>query len=196
MKDGLTEITNEWLFEYVVPTTRRHFQNDSRFCQVMGLALLYICLGDNEDVFVLTQLKDRVRAAYAQLRLEEAQPIKKVQLHVYRNNGILMIDALNDNVGSSGAAATGGTMSNEIAHTLVVCLSHVESQVAQTQVHFASLISNLRTFCGIQFKLLNNNIRCYGGTIQGSLVRQRASNSKHWLLRQGEENEALDLVEV
>jgi len=27
-----------------------------------------------------------------------------------------------------------------------------------------------------QFRLLNNNIRAYGGTIQGALVRQRASN--------------------
>ena len=100
VKDGITEIPNEWLFEHVVPTIRRRFWNDSRLYQVMGLALLYVCLGDNEDVFVPTQVKDRVRAAYAQLGLEEAQPIKKVQLHVYRNNGILMIDALNVNVGS------------------------------------------------------------------------------------------------
>ena len=110
VKDGITDITNEWLFEHIVPTIRRRFRNDSRLCQVIGLALLYICVGDNEDVFVPTQVKDRVRAAYAQLGLEEAQPIKKVQLHVYRNNVILMIDASNDDVGSSGAAAAGGTM--------------------------------------------------------------------------------------
>ena len=39
-------------------------------------------------------------------------------------------------------------------------------------------------------------MRCYGGTIQGSLVRQRASNTGHRLLRHGEANEAPDLVEV
>ena len=54
VKDGITDITNEWLFEHVVPTIRRRFWNDSRLCQVMGLVLLYICVGDNEDVFVPT----------------------------------------------------------------------------------------------------------------------------------------------
>ena len=200
IKDGITGLTREWLFEHVVPAIRRRFPNDSRLCTVLALALLYICLGDNEVVFVPPEVKSRVRAAYAQLGLEEAQPIKKVPLHVYRNNGVLMIDALDEDGSPSGGAGPGGgggsRMSNEMGQTLLVRMNQVERTQAQTQVQFMGGMADLRTYCGGQFRLLNNNIRCYGGTIQGSLVRQRASNREHRLLREGEANEAPELTEV
>ena len=118
----------------------------------MGLALLYVCIGNNEDVVVPTQLRDRVRAAYAQLGLEEAQPIKKIQLHVYRNNGILMIDALNDDVGTTGAVAAGGQMSNETAQTILIRLNHLERTQVQAQVNITSSIDELCSFCNGWFR--------------------------------------------
>ena len=47
-----------------------------------------------------------------------------------------------------------------------------------------------------QFRVLNNNVRCFGGQIQGALVRQRPSNRGHRLLRQNESNQAAILEEA
>ena len=39
LRDGI-DISNEWLFENVVPNIRARFRNDTRLCRVLGLALL------------------------------------------------------------------------------------------------------------------------------------------------------------
>ena len=97
VKNGLS-ITDAWLFEHVVPNIYRRYPNDIRLCRVLGLSLLYICLSDDDAVYVPDNLRERVRLAYTALGLNEAQPIEKVPLHVYRNNERLEIDALsNDN---------------------------------------------------------------------------------------------------
>jgi hypothetical protein len=37
-------ISNEWLFEHVCPNIRARFMNDTRFCRIMGLAMLWACM--------------------------------------------------------------------------------------------------------------------------------------------------------
>ena len=48
----------------------------------------------------------------------------------------------------------------------------------QGQMNLSATVSEFRNYCASQFRLLNNNMRAYGGTIQGSLVRLRASNQQ------------------
>lgn len=73
-KEGITGITNQWLFEHVVPNIRRRFWNNNRLCRILCLLLIYICLAHNEEVFVPGELRN---AAYAELGLDEGRPIKK-----------------------------------------------------------------------------------------------------------------------
>lgn len=197
--DGITGITTEWLFEHVVPNMRNRYANDSRLCRVMALPLLYICLSSNEDVYVPTQLRNRVRNAYAQLGNEEEQPIKKIPLHIYRLRGVLMIDPVDTAVAGPNngpvVAGGGGGMSNELAHTILVRMNRLEQAQTQHQVSSNTQVSELRSYVGSQFRMLNNNIRAYGGTIQGSLVRQRASNQGQTMLGQADASQAPPMVE-
>ena len=99
-KEGV-EITDDWLFEHVVPNIRRRYPNDARLCRVLALALLYICLQHNEDIYVPPPLRSTVRDAYAALGIDEEEPIQKVPLHVYRGpNGVFGIgDAVDTGAG-------------------------------------------------------------------------------------------------
>ena len=53
-----------------------------------------------------------------------------------------------------------------------------------------------RAYVGSRFNVLNNNIRCYGGRIEGSLVRQRRSNQSHQSLTIGESSQAAAMREI
>jgi hypothetical protein len=65
-------ITPEWLFEKVIPNIRRRFPHDTRLCTILGTVLLYACMSDEEDIFMPNDLRERVRAEYNLLNLDEA----------------------------------------------------------------------------------------------------------------------------
>ena len=202
IKDGINALTTTWLFEHVVPNLRRRFPNDSRLCRVLALPLLYICLSSNQEVYVPSELRTKVQNAYAALGLDEEQPIRKVPLHIYRVNGVLMIDPV-DTTAATGTT-TGGTVvgggggiANEAAQqTVLVRMNRMEQTQTQYQVSTTTQLTELRSYVGSQFRIANNNIRAFGGTIQGSLVRQRASNRGHRLLAQFEGDEAPPMAEI
>jgi hypothetical protein len=55
LKEGLIETINyAWLCEYVVPHISRKFRNDNdtKLCNIFGLALLYACMSDSPDIEV------------------------------------------------------------------------------------------------------------------------------------------------
>jgi hypothetical protein len=57
----------------------------------------------NSCLWLPADIRQRVRAAYAELGLGEAQPVLMVPLHIYRINQMLQIDKF---VTGIGAAAT------------------------------------------------------------------------------------------
>ena len=69
-------------------------------------------------------------------------------------------------------------MSNDVGQTILVCMNVLEQAHThtQSQLNHSALISELQSYTSSQFRVLNNNIHAFGGTIQGSLVKQRASN--------------------
>ena len=143
-----------------------------------------------------------MKAAYAALGLGEEQPVRKVPLHIYRERGVLMIDPV-DTAGGGGAGGgtvvvggRGGGMSNDIGQTILVRMNRIEQTQTQYQVSTTTQLSEIRSYVGSQFRVVNNNIRAFSGTVQGSLVRQRASNRGQRLLAQSEADEAPPMVEV
>ena len=127
VKDGI-ELTDAWLFEHVVPHIRRRYPVDDRLCRVLGYALLYICLSSNEKVVIPAALCNRVKAAYAELGLDEDQPVEKVALHVYRlPNGTFGInDVVPTETEAAGPQRPGAPMAVEMGQTILVRLGLVE----------------------------------------------------------------------
>ena len=87
-------------------------------------------------------------------------------------------------------------MSNDIGQTILVRMNRIEQTQTQYQVSTTTQLSEIRSYVGSQFRVVNNNIRAFSGTVQGSLVRQRASNRGQRLLAQSEADEAPPMVEV
>ncbi len=179
LKEGMdASITPEWIYQHVVPNINRRFPNDDRLRNVLGKALLYACLSDEPDITVPDSLRQRVKSAYNALKLDEAQPIEKVPLHIHRlRDKLLISEVRGGNLvrGTNGRNDTVGLTSPEAMQTLILRQDQLEQTVIQRTAGISSQIYGLRTFNGKQFKLLNNNLHCYGGTIQGSFVRQRTS---------------------
>ena len=90
-------ITDDWLFEHVVPNIRLRFPNDRQLCVILGTALLYICMQEESEVGanvvpVPEDIRSRVRQSFAHLGLTDDQPVKKLPLHVHHINETLIID--------------------------------------------------------------------------------------------------------
>jgi hypothetical protein len=178
LKDGITGVTQQWLFQNVVPHIRRRYRNDTTLCNVLALPLLYACLGDNEKIAIPDELRNRVCAAYNALGNEEEQPVKKVPLCIYQVNDKLMIDPLTEDgvgVGRRSGLAAGPTPANhdEVQQAVLIRLNRLEQVMNQMHMGMQASTAELRHYCGTNFRVLNNNIRCYGGTIQGALVLQQ-----------------------
>ena len=178
VKDGV-ELTDAWLFEHVVPNLCRRYPSDGRLCRVLGEALLYICLSSNEEVLIPAPLRDRVKAAYAALGLDEEQPLEKVALHVYRMpNGTFGISDVvpNETDQAAGPQRPGAPMTLEMGQTILIQVSSVKQDQVNMNLNLMQAINEGRAETRHLARVINNNVRAYGGTIQGSLVRQRASN--------------------
>ena len=193
VEELMDTITDDWLLLNVVPHTRRRFSNDKNLCLVLAKALLYICLkevqeGDAAVVPVPVILRNRVRSAYALLGLDEQHPVKKVPLHIHRVGESLVINKItNDNsIGAminngttAGVAAVGGgSISNEILQTLVIRMQNCEQAVQQQATSLHSAITEQHNFNARQFRILNNNVRCITGTIQGGFHYQNRNNQQ------------------
>jgi hypothetical protein len=183
VKEGL-EVPNEWLFEHVVPNIRRRF--GTQISAVLAKALLYICLkeqdaNDPSYIPVPSEISERVRRAYGELGLEEPHPVIKTRLHVYRINENLMIDAVVHVGGDSGGPAVGGGgggtivgigANNESIQALLIRQQAQEQRMEQNHQAQLGAIGELRQEMKAGFRVLNNNIRCFGGRIEGSFSRQ------------------------
>jgi CBS-domain-containing membrane protein len=72
----------------------------------------------------------------------------------------------------------------------------MEQVQAQSQQMLLNAMSEMQTQNRRQFQVLNNNIRCFGGRIEGSLVRQVNSNRQQRLLAMNEADEAAPMEAV
>jgi hypothetical protein len=189
-------LTDDWLFEHVVPNIRQRYPNDSRLCRVLATALLFGAM-DNEigEAYLPQAMRDRITQAYIPTHPTIAQPVTRVPLNIYRIEDNLMIDLLHgladdaaagvaerDNgapvaggrVGAAALAATDPTV-----QAILVNIQQVRQQEAQHHQQNQDSISGLRAWATDQFRKVNNNIRAFGGTIQGGFARQDPQQQAH-----------------
>jgi hypothetical protein len=175
LKDGI-DIGNEWLFENVLPNIRKKIRNDTRLCCVLALPLLYACMKDN--IVVPEGIRIRVKNAYSNLGFDDNQPVKKIPLHVYRIDDRLMIDPIGGEMGAVGAAAGVGpmTLTLEMGKSIMLQLNRSDQQASLFQSQTEASLAQLSDRFDHRFRTVNNNMRCFGGTIEGSLLIQQANN--------------------
>ena len=173
--DGVN-LTDDWLFENVVPNTRRRFPNDTRLCRVLAKSILFAAL-DNEvgEEYVPGPMRDRITAAYILTHPNIAQPVIRVPLTIYRIQDTLMIDEMTagetEPAPEAGGAAPVG-FNNQQVQQLLINLQSLQRSVAENHQQMTQSVSSLRTWTQQQFRTVNTNIRSFGGTIQGALARQ------------------------
>jgi Transcriptional activator of glycolytic enzymes len=171
-------LTDDWLFNNVVPKIRSRYPNDSRLCRVLATALLFGAMDPQigEDMMPAA-MKERITSAYLPTHPEIAQPVVRVPLTIYRIQDTLMIDEMviqrgGDN-GAPAAPAAGGQVVTDQQHAQVLInVQALQQAVAQNHQQHSDAIASLREWAHNQFRLVNNNIRAHGGTIQGALARQ------------------------
>jgi hypothetical protein len=181
LKEGLIEtINNAWLCEHVVPHISRKFRNDTKLCNIFGLALLYACMSDSPDIEVPEHIRVRVKTAYNGLVLEETVPIMKVPLLIHRLGDQLQISEITGNelmnVGSRAADGGGLTASavavTEALQALYIRSSHHEQQLNNLQQAHQASHSKLKNFIDSKIRVLNNNICPTWATVAGVFALQ------------------------
>ena len=118
--------------------------------------------------------------SYAALYLATDEPIEKVPLHVYQgpNSVFGTSDVVSTWIAVAVTSRGGGMdgMSNDIGQSIIVHMDVLEHAHTQSQLNHSALIFELQSYNSSQFRVWNNNICSFGSTLQGFLVRQRASN--------------------
>ena len=178
MVEGVN-LTDDWLFEHVVPNIRRRFPNDSRLCRVLATAVLFGAM-DPEigEQYLPPTMRDRITGAYIPTHPEIAQPVRRVPLTIYRIEDTLMIDEMLQHdaegggvVGAAGPAAPAAVNQQQHAQ-LLVNLQSLQQSVAQNHQQQQQSLASLRQWAVGQFRVVNNNIRAFGGTIHSAVARQ------------------------
>ena len=83
-----------------------------------------------------------------------------------------------------------------MGQTILVRMDAVEGHIAQYNLNVMNGLSESRAENRKLCRVINNNLRAYGGRIQGALVRQRASNRGVSLADMGSDVEEEDLVSL
>ena len=176
MKRGVS-LTDDWLFEHVVPNIRRRFPEDSRFCRILATAILFGAM-DNEiaEVYLPEAMRERITTGYIPTHPDIAQPVVRIPLTIYRIQDTLMIDEMptvegGNNVGKAVPGALQAVNEQQQAQ-LLINIQALQQSTAQNHQQTQNSIASLRTWAVGQFRTVNNNIRAFGGTIQGAVARQ------------------------
>lgn len=200
-------ITTDWLGEHVVPNIAKRYAGDPSLVRSLGLAMLYALMDVevSEDLCLTLAQVEAVHAAYKELPVEDKpeQPVLRIPLHVYRIGETTYIDEVWNNTGRAAAGRGGGdgaTAAEQPMTTVADSLARVPASggsAATQQVLQTLLIQNQQLLRKIEelekrmdtrdqttrawqedkFRRLNDNIRRFGGTIQGGMVRQQPNRA-------------------
>jgi hypothetical protein len=192
LKKGLEGcITVAWLADHVVPNIGRRFAEDQSLLSLLGLSMLWLARDEqaSEDLRMPEEVKERIKLAYEDLALPNLphQPVQKVPLHVYRHGEDTIIQEILPvrqeeqqpqqqqlNVGDELARmpATEGAPNQHILQTLVIQQRNMMQQMEEIKQAMSTNDQRNRAWLEGQFRTLNNNMKRFGGTIQGGFVRQ------------------------
>ena len=107
--------------------------------------------------------------------------MEKIRLVIYRVNENLMIDDMitdRSGGGGEGGNAHAAASQTEQVNELLIQMQHMKIEVMNMQSSIEQQVGNFRVFTSNQFHVVNNNIRRFGGTIQGAVARQNRREAR------------------
>lgn len=163
-------ITNDWLYENVVPGIKEYFGDDS-IAIVLALPLLWACL--HVDLFELVPLTlcNRIKEAYERIRVLDASinPVKRVFLSVTRHQDQVSIDEIlevrddngelvsienNNNNGGRGA----GGINNSAVNIILSQIQQIKQNMAAQFDQLQQCYNNLRMELLEKYRIINKSI--------------------------------------
>jgi len=212
-------ITTEWLAAHVVPSIAKR-KNDLQLVRNLGLAYLFVIMEPEmeEEFNIGTLFASNVRQAYEALPLENKpeQPVSRLPVHVYRIGESTYIEEVwqggneqqqprqrqqEEGGGRAGTGtvadnlarvpASGGTAATQqVLQTLLIQNQQLQRELQDMENRIENRDQANRSWLEDKFRRLNNNIRRFGGTIQGGLVRQDPNRQAAVQRYQGERGPA------
>lgn len=185
-KAGLV-ITNEFLFQHVIPNIRRRFPTDDRFCRVLGLAYLHAVYEPSLCEFIDNTIATQVKAAFVEFFTAEAvvedNPVVKIPLEIYRVEDRLVIQ---DRFQPTGAATANPDMNNTNGDSQQQALPPPQQQFTQIMTYLRTMDLRLQTQMqnlqrqqeqyqarnDTQFRRVMDSQRRYGGSLHSAFARQ------------------------
>ena len=173
-------ITHEWIYTHVVPSIRFRFKNDNRLCYVLGLSLLYAAMTEGDKQILVPELiRRRIRFAYHQLGQDKLQPVQKIPLLVQRKDDQLDINEYIEIDGLSQVGMIDGSVAHmEYFQSILVWMNQLEHLMNNYAAQSEASLSDMRSFITQKVRILNNNIRIFGGTMEGSFRIQQANTGR------------------
>ena len=195
-------ITDEWLFTHCVPHIRHRFPNDRRLCRALGLATLFAyCDPTLRDTRLTEYHRTRMSAGLQGLDYG-ANCVERVPLHIYSVNGNLCIDEMTmgpqvggdgNNGGGGGGGDPGapsmgvyGTTNHAVLQSILLAQQRCQQSLSLLQVQVDNGFSAFKVWQQHRFVTLNDNVRRFGGTVQGGFARQDPVQASHRRRHQGQ----------
>lgn len=161
-------ITDEWLFENIVPNIHRRYADDPNMCKTLALSILCVALegGSTSSIPVPQEIRERVRQAYAGLGLDETHPVMKIPLHVYRRDEQLMIQ---EAIPTSATTAMQGSIPIQ---AILMRLDRLERTTTEYQRQHQESIQRMEQVLVTHLSTINSSICRIGGAVLDALARQ------------------------
>jgi len=191
LKAGLDNlVTDDWLFTKCVPHIRLRFPNDRRLCRILGLATLHAYCDLTLRELLPNEQKARLSYGLRDINYG-VNAVTKVPLHVYSVNGNLCIDEMTQGEGQAAgvgvvAPAVGATTHGAVLQSILLNQQRSNCTQALVQVQMDNGFAAMKQYIARQFVTLNDNVRRFGGTIQGGFARQDSTQAAN---RRAAENE-------
>jgi len=196
LKAGLANlVTDDWLFTHCVPHIRLRLPNDRRLCRILGLSTLHACCDPTLREHLPELQRNRLAAALQGIDYG-VNAVEKIPLHVCSVNGNLFIDEMTQGGGQAGQAAGGGApfvpaavgaaTHGAVLQSILLNQQRTNQSQALMQVQMDNGFASMKQHIAWQFVTLNDNVRRFGGAIQGGFARQDPTQAAN---RRAAENE-------
>lgn len=167
-----SHVSHHFLVHTVVPKIYEHFSGDesNKIADVLALPLLWACHEPALAHMISPAVRARVQAGYNTIRgahPADYNPVVKVPLHISRvENQVFIQEALAGGVDGNGNVVVGGghglsaNQANQL-QTVLISMNRMDQRLAEHHQQLSSNISELRSYCCAQFRLMNRNMTRY-----------------------------------